>query len=129
VQQEEYSYYEVADRICDAINDSEAIYQANLWDKKEGETRVYVFYSNKNKKKDCGYIQVTKDGIYRHLTLQAGTIEEIYSHLKELKIAQPQTLKSNDALTKIVEECWECGAQYTTYGNVESGNMSCRRCG
>lgn len=128
----EFSYYEVADRICDLINES-GVYDAKLWDKKAGETRIYVSYRNRAKTKDCGYVKVCPGGIYRHLTLQAGTIEAIYEDLKSLKIAQPKIeLVSSDELSEavkaVVEECWECGASYTSYGNVEDGNMCCRRC-
>lgn len=45
---------------------------------------------------------------------------------------KPEKPQSSDPLTlatkKVVEECWECGATYTTYGNVEAGNMCCKRC-
>lgn len=34
-----------------------------------------------------------------------------------------------DESLPFIEECWECGAQYRTYGNVWDMNMSCRRCG
>lgn len=130
MQTELESGYELADKIADAIEDSDTIYSASLWNKKAGETRIYVSYSSKKGKKDCGYIRVMDSGeIYRHLTLQAGTIEALYEDLKSLKVKQaPVKLTSSDPLTQIVEECWECGATYTSYGNVESGNMCCRRC-
>ncbi len=123
---------ELAVLICEAINDSETHFRAKLWDKKSGETRVYVSYPTKKGPKDCGHICVMDHGkVYRQLTLQAGTIENLYSDLLQKYEVVP-VLESRDSLTqavkKVVEECWECGARYTTYGNVEAGNMGCRRC-
>lgn len=129
VETKTYTHYEVADEVCDRINKSETIFTAKLWSKKSDETRVYVSYRNKVKVKDCGYVKVCDSGIFRHLTLQAGTIENLYADLKNLSIKQSTPdLVSKDPLTEVVEECWECGAQYTSYGNVEAGNMGCTRC-
>lgn len=50
------------------------------------------------------------------------TLAKLQAFAEKLKI-------ENDPSAAIVEECWECGAQYKTFGNVESGNMGCRRCG
>ena len=136
LQQTEVSRFDLAQKICDRINADER-FSAKLWDKKTGETRIYVsrcdYGVNKNKVKQCGYIRIGTNGIYRdHLTLQAGTIEALYEDLKSLKIQETPKLTLSDPLSRsvqqVVEECWECGATYTTYGNVRAGNMMCRRC-
>lgn len=127
-----FSFSEIAEKIREQINADER-FGAKLWDKKAGETRVYVVRCDSKKIKDCGYIKVTERGICRaHLTLQAGTIEGLYEGLKTLKIKKTPKLTSLDPLSAsvrtILEECWECGATYTSYGNVRAGNMMCRRC-
>lgn len=87
LEMQEYTAYEVATKIAELINESDTIFHASVWDKKAGETRVYVSYPSKKGKKDCGMIRVTDSGlIERRLTLQAGTIEEIYAPAKSLKI-------------------------------------------
>jgi hypothetical protein len=88
-KEKEYSYYEVAVDIRDAIDDSTS-FSASFWDKKEGEARVYVYQETSKKRKACGYIKVSYNGIERHLTAQAGTIENLYCHLKDLVISEPK---------------------------------------
>jgi hypothetical protein len=118
----------LAEAIESAINDSGTIFHASIWSKKG--IRIYVHYWNGNKKKECGYIGIGESGeIDRRLTLQAGTIEALYSEsVAEVNALNLQSDKVDDP-KQIVEECWECGAEYFDYGNVEAGNMSCRRCG
>jgi hypothetical protein len=91
-KEKEYSYFELAVDIRDAIDDSTS-FTARFWDKKEGEARVYVYQETSKKRKYCGYIQVSFNGIEPHLTAQAGTIENLYSHLKDLVISQPKEQK------------------------------------
>jgi hypothetical protein len=89
---------------------------------------------------------ITEDGIYQTRTysgsgnvhenwlkFQDGNLESISQEQAiELVGAPADTTKtalvSRDDLTQFVEECWECGARYKTYGNVDFGNMGCRRC-
>ena len=50
------------------------------------------------------------------------TLARLQAFAEKLKAEEDESLP-------FVEECWECGAQYRTHGNVEDGNMGCRRCG
>lgn len=131
-QKQQVTQQWIAGTIAEAIEESENPFKfrASIWDKKAGEKRVYISYWSGNKKKDCGYVRITDSGVYRHLSLQAGTIEAIYAGaIANLELTPELKLISNDSLSKaIVEECWECGATYSTWGNVEAGNMCCRRC-
>lgn len=58
-------------------------------------------------------------------TLHDLTEAEVLAHFNAPTQSEKPSAETN---APIVEECWECGAQYKTYGNVESGNMGCRRC-
>ncbi len=84
------------------------------------------------------YFSVKENGCYEAVTYSQKNKYTTYyrysdSKLQEISLEElekffPCTLKSSDALSKVVEECWECGATYTTYGNVEWGGMCCRSC-
>lgn len=88
------------------------------------------------------YYKIDSDGVYEarsysakgnchknfYLVTNGDRVEITENQVEELFPAL--SLNSKDEVSDtIVEECWECGAQYTTYGNVEVGNMSCKRCG
>jgi hypothetical protein len=45
---------------------------------------------------------------------------------KGRSLNDPLPLTSDSS--KVVEECWECGALYSSAGYVEDGNMGCRSC-
>jgi hypothetical protein len=137
-----YSYYELADKICDAINDSDTSFSANLWDKKEGETRVYVYQEGSKKRKDCGHIKVSSGGIERNLTAQAGTIENLYYHLKDLVISEHEE-QSEGAVQFEIFYChslngsgeWRVDAEDSSYsyfvqgllGNINSLEQSAEK--
>ncbi len=53
-----------------------------------------------------------------------GPPAEVVTKGRSLSDPLPLTSDSNEA----VEECWECGALYSSAGYVEDGNMGCRRC-
>lgn len=102
--EQEFTAYEVAEKIADLINESDSIYRASVWNKKAGETRVYVSYSARNGKKDCGMIRVCDSGtIDRRLTLQASTIEAIYESAKSLKIKPIEAKTAADETITIDE--------------------------
>ena len=90
--QKEYTAYEVAEAIANLINESDSIYQAKVWNKLEGEVRVYVSYPSRRKRTDCGFVRVCDSGsIYCKLTLQAGEIEALYASAKSMKIGAAKT--------------------------------------
>ncbi len=64
----------------------------------------------------------------------AGEVEITKRYAKPMTLAKLQEFAEklkveNDPNAPILEECWECGAQYKTTGNVDSDRMGCRRCG
>ena len=131
MEKERVTGHELARRIAAAIDeDPNGTFTASIWTKKTGQTRVYV----KRNGKDNGYICVTNDGsIDRRLYRESGTIGELYrTTVESLEVMPPvlpafATLKSNDSLSSFVEECWECGTRFTTYGNLRAGG-TCRLC-
>lgn len=73
-------------------------------------------YSAKGNKHESWYQVVAGERV----EITAGQVEDAFP-----PVSSPNT----ETVEQIVEECWECGATYATYGNVEAGNMGCRRCG
>jgi hypothetical protein len=85
---------------------------------------------------------IKEDGVYQSVSYSSsgnksevwlevvqGVIQQITNEQAIEIVGLPsEKIQSKDELTKVLEECWECGAQYSTYGNVEGGNMSCIRC-
>lgn len=97
----------------------------------EGRFKRYAFADNGIY--ECCYKSGKGNETRYYYRVENGTKQRI--ELEEVESLFPviqSNLVSNDPLTsaarQIVEECWECGATYTSYGNVEYGNMSCRRC-
>lgn len=79
-------------------------------------------YKSAKGNKTKSYFEVTDSG------RTSLTEDQLLARFAEAFGDKPQHNPMSDTFDHVVEECWECGATYHTYGNVESGNMGCRRC-
>lgn len=125
----------------------EKLARAAAWDKVQELQRDGNNLLGRGRYRDAPYYYVARGrndrGEWLKLLSMDGT-RSFFANAAEVEIVKeyrrPQTLEGlrafaeklkaeEDESLPVVEECWECGAVYRTYGNVEEGNMSCRRCG
>ena len=112
--------YDLAEMFANDIRQGNT-FQANIWNKKFGEVRIYV--SLRRNDRQCGYIRIQTSGsITFELTHKSDAIRDlIHDTYNQFQVFTTVS-------TQIVEECWECGATYTSHGNVHDDKMGCHRC-
>lgn len=110
---------------------------------KYGFERNFIEEASRTGKRTRNF-EIIEDGIYQAREFSGKGNE--YNYFFEIKDGERIDLTEDEAKAKvgyiepqktqllstvsgeIVEECWECGSTFTTYGNVEAGNMACRNC-